>query len=150
MANQCNSVPPAVAVAQRKRAGRTRNFVERWPKRNLLLGTGLTIPRPGIRWGAGLMKSRTTIVATREKRVTTTYGRAKVRENDQRRRERLAQREPNLRLVEARRKAGLTQQALAQAVGVSRGAVSNWERFGTSPHSDVVRGQIEELLGDVW
>ncbi len=84
------------------------------------------------------------------KRMSTEEGRAKEREKWQRQRERLAQGEPNRQLAEARRKVGLSQRALAQAVGVSPSLVSKWERFGVLPGSDTVRGQVEQLLGEVW
>lgn len=43
------------------------------------------------------------------------------------------------RIRSARMAAGLTQHQLALLVGVSRGAVANWERVGTAPRSEKLR-----------
>lgn len=40
------------------------------------------------------------------------------------------------RLVDRRRAAGLSQEALAAQLGVSRQAVSKWERSESSPDTD--------------
>lgn len=73
--------------------------------------------------------------------------RAYRREIDTARSNRLREkRKPNQRLRAARQAAGLSQQALAQAVGVSKSAISNWERFSLVPRSEEVRRRIESLL----
>jgi len=38
------------------------------------------------------------------------------------------------RLRQARRRAGLTQRAAADKLGVSKAAISNWERGAFNPH----------------
>jgi DNA-binding transcriptional regulator YiaG len=82
--------------------------------------------------------------------MATEKGRDRAREQWKQQRERLAQREPNRRLIKARQAVGLSQGSLAEAVGVSQGAVSKWERFSTVPRSEGVRRRVEELLGKVW
>jgi DNA-binding transcriptional regulator YiaG len=82
--------------------------------------------------------------------METEEGRAKQRTKWQRGRERQAQCGPNRRLVRARQRVGLSQRALAQAVGVSEAAVGKWERFSVVPRSESVRRKIEELLGSVF
>ncbi len=54
-----------------------------------------------------------------------------------------------------RRKADLTQQQLAELVGVTSGAVSKWEQGVTIPRSDrlvivadVLGVKVEDLIGD--
>lgn len=54
-----------------------------------------------------------------------------------------------------RRKADLTQQQLAELVGVTSGAVSMWERGATIPRSDrlvivadVLGVKVEDLIGE--
>jgi len=49
-------------------------------------------------------------------------------------------------LAEARRRANMTQQMLADKLGVSRQAVSNWE-LGKNLPSIIVGKQIADLLG---
>ena len=82
--------------------------------------------------------------------MATEGGRARLREKWRQQRARLEQRVPNRRLIEARQAAGLSQAALARAVGVSQTAVSKWERFGAIPRSPEVRRRVEEMLGKVW
>jgi transcriptional regulator with XRE-family HTH domain len=59
----------------------------------------------------------------------------------------MKQRPPNNRLKQARKRSGLTQTALAEAVSVSTGAVSKWERYSITPRSDEVRRQVAKVLG---
>lgn len=54
-----------------------------------------------------------------------------------------------------RRKADLTQQQLAELVGVTSGAVSMWERGATIPRSDrllvmadALGVKVEDLIGE--
>lgn len=82
--------------------------------------------------------------------MATEEGRAAARQRWQREREQLKQREPNARLVAARQAAGLSQAGLAQRLGVSQGAVSQWERYSAIPRDGELRRQVEELLGQVW
>jgi DNA-binding transcriptional regulator YiaG len=58
----------------------------------------------------------------------------------------------NARLRAARQAAGLSQQDLAAAVGVSHTTVSQWERLGLRPRDPDVRRAVEELLGtaNLW
>lgn len=49
------------------------------------------------------------------------------------------------KLKEVRRKLGLTQEALAQRLGVSFTSVNRWENGQTNP-SPLARRQIEELF----
>jgi transcriptional regulator with XRE-family HTH domain len=60
--------------------------------------------------------------------------------------------EPNDVLREARERAGLSQAALGEAVGVSASTVSRWETlYGAVPRSPQVRRKVRELLGvDPW
>ena len=58
------------------------------------------------------------------------------------------------RLANARRARGITQEELANRLGVSRQAVSNWERGETSPDTDnlialahIYHMSLDELLG---
>ena len=57
------------------------------------------------------------------------------------------------KLKEARQKAGLTQEAVAQAIGVSRQSLSNWENDRTYPDlgsvlrlSDLYGLSLDDLL----
>jgi DNA-binding transcriptional regulator YiaG len=83
-------------------------------------------------------------------RMQTATGQARERARWERERERMAQRSPNQRLIDARKAAGLSQQALAEKVGVAQGTVAKWERFGAVPREDAVRQRVEELLGKVF
>ncbi len=58
---------------------------------------------------------------------------------------RSTQRESNRRLIARRAAAGLTQSALAKAVGVQQNTVANWERLGTLPGLDKQR-RVEKIL----
>lgn len=51
------------------------------------------------------------------------------------------------RIRTARRRAGLSQQQLAQAVGVGRSAVSQWERMGGTAPSTQNLYLVAEVLG---
>ena len=50
------------------------------------------------------------------------------------------------RLAQLRREAGLSQQALADRLSVTRQAVSNWERDQTLPDLEMLRA-IAQALG---
>jgi DNA-binding XRE family transcriptional regulator len=67
-------------------------------------------------------------------------------------RQRLPQaRSGNADLRAAREQAGLTQAALAKAVGVHPTTVGKWEREGRPPGSGEVRAKVAEVLGfDPW
>lgn len=55
------------------------------------------------------------------------------------------------RLRQARKSRGYTQSALAQAIGVSRGVISNIEYEKTEPQSLVIRAVCEELrIDEQW
>jgi transcriptional regulator with XRE-family HTH domain len=60
------------------------------------------------------------------------------------------QRDPNARLIAARQAASLSQEQLARHLGVSQGAVSQWERYSAVPRDEELRWRVEELLGQVW
>lgn len=53
---------------------------------------------------------------------------------------------PMKRLAEARKEKGLTQQALADAVGVTQVAVANWEHGRRSPSIANLR-KVADALG---
>jgi|GEM_PF-2097130 len=82
------------------------------------------------------------------KRMSTEAGRTRERERWERRREQLAQRQPNARLRAARERAGLSQATLADAVGLTQVAVSRWERFGSVPRDPATQEAVEKLLGE--
>jgi transcriptional regulator with XRE-family HTH domain len=50
------------------------------------------------------------------------------------------------RIKRARERAGLTQRQLAEAIGVDRKTVGNWESGASSPRSSLAR--IESVLAD--
>ena len=54
-----------------------------------------------------------------------------------------------VRLAQLRRDAGLSQQGLAQALSVTRQAVSNWERDQTVPDLDMLRSIAAALCTDM-
>ena len=85
-----------------------------------------------------------------QERVSTPEGREAERLKWQRERIQRAQRLPNDRLRRAREAAGLSQAALAERLGVSQGAVSQWERFGAVPREAEMRRRAEDLLGGVF
>lgn len=79
-------------------------------------------------------------------RVSTEEGRAAESMKWQRQRERERARGPNAALRQARRAAGYSQKRLAEALGVSQGAVSKWEQFSTKPRQEIREG-IARLFG---
>jgi DNA-binding XRE family transcriptional regulator/predicted DNA-binding transcriptional regulator AlpA len=57
----------------------------------------------------------------------------------------------NPQLKQARRALGLTQKDLAQAAGVTIGAVMQWETRGSQPRKPETRQRVADLLGfDPW
>lgn len=83
----------------------------------------------------------------RRKRKATEAGRRQLQRAQERQRARQAAREPNKALREARERAGLSQVALAEVVGLSQTAVAHWELYGYTPRDAEVRQAVEALLG---
>jgi ribosome-binding protein aMBF1 (putative translation factor) len=81
------------------------------------------------------------------RRMATEEGRAKQRARWRAQRDRRKQQPPNEILKAAREKAGLSQAALANLVGISQTAVSQWERFSAVPQSAEVQSAVAEALG---
>lgn len=54
------------------------------------------------------------------------------------------------RLVELRKKNNLSQEALAEKLGISRQAVSKWERAEASPDTDNLILLVYLIIGCIW
>ena len=79
-------------------------------------------------------------------RMATAEGHEKERQRWARHRERQLARGPNQALRQARQRAGYSQRALAELVGVAQTTVGNWERCSSRPNEET-RERVAELLG---